>query len=613
MNESNIEAGPSGGGASVPEESRRQFLERVSIVLGGASAVLLAVPVVGFIVAPLFRKPPAAWRSVGKVGQFKIGETVAVTFQDASPLPWAGVTANNAAWLRRDTAEEFIAFAINCTHLGCPVRWLQKANLFMCPCHGGVYYSDGTVAAGPPPRPLTRYAVRVRNGEVELRTRADSSRLDREAMLKRIFRGTWHWLDDRLGISALIGPAARHLVPPDARWWYVFGSATLCAFVVQVITGVALAFSYIPSTSQAYETLRFITDEAPLRPFPARHALLRGVGDGADGGGSRGAGLPVRVLQISAGDELGDGRAAARLYAGDGLHRATAAVGSDGGLVGGGGGGTGGAGAADRQLAGAVHAGGRHGGRRHAQPLFRHPRLCHAGAASLRLSGCISCWCCATGFPSRPSRAGGLIPRPTGRNTKRCMKREGRPFWPDAAWRDVVFGVATIAGIAVLALVFGPPELGKPPDPSIIAADPRPDWYLLWYFAVLALLPHGMENYFMVFGPLLAGVVLILLPFLFNRGERSPRRRPWAVASVVMIVTMIGTLWVAGVKSDWSPNFNAQAASAASHWRHERACLRGGAAVPRQGLPQLPPDWPIWRAARARPDRRSRAAWFPSR
>ena len=167
MNESRIEAGQAGGGVSVPEVSRRLFLERMSIVLGSVSAVLLGAPVVGFVLAPLFRKAPMAWRPVGKVEQFKVGETVAVMFQDASPLPWAGVTANNAAWLRRETAEEFIAFAINCTHLGCPVRWLPDANLFMCPCHGGVYYSDGTVAAGPPPRPLTRYSVRVRNGEVE--------------------------------------------------------------------------------------------------------------------------------------------------------------------------------------------------------------------------------------------------------------------------------------------------------------------------------------------------------------------------------------------------------------------------------------------------------------
>jgi menaquinol-cytochrome c reductase iron-sulfur subunit len=85
-------------------------------------------------------------------------------------LPWAGVTAKTAAWLRRVDQETFIAFSINCTHLGCPVRWLEQAELFMCPCHGGVYYKDGTVAAGPPPLPLPRYPVRLNNGKVEIQT-----------------------------------------------------------------------------------------------------------------------------------------------------------------------------------------------------------------------------------------------------------------------------------------------------------------------------------------------------------------------------------------------------------------------------------------------------------
>jgi menaquinol-cytochrome c reductase iron-sulfur subunit len=95
---------------------------------------------------------------------------VKVTLEDASPLPWAGVTAKTAAWLRRVSETEFIAFAVNCSHLGCPVRWMQDANLFMCPCHGGVYYADGSVAAGPPPHPLTRYAVQIKNGEVQLQS-----------------------------------------------------------------------------------------------------------------------------------------------------------------------------------------------------------------------------------------------------------------------------------------------------------------------------------------------------------------------------------------------------------------------------------------------------------
>jgi menaquinol-cytochrome c reductase iron-sulfur subunit len=134
------------------------------------SAVAFAVPMIGFILGPLIRRVPSAWRSVGQADSFAIGKTVVVRYDDSSELPWAGVTARTAAWLRRESADEFIAFSINCTHLGCPVRWLPEADLFMCPCHGGVYYKNGEVAAGPPPRPLTRYPVRVRNGEVEILT-----------------------------------------------------------------------------------------------------------------------------------------------------------------------------------------------------------------------------------------------------------------------------------------------------------------------------------------------------------------------------------------------------------------------------------------------------------
>ncbi len=91
-------------------------------------------------------------------------------FEDPSPEAWAGVTAETGAWLRRVGEEEFIAFSINCRHLGCPVRWVAGPSLFMCPCHGGVYYPNGDVAAGPPPEPLHRYPVRVQDGNVEIET-----------------------------------------------------------------------------------------------------------------------------------------------------------------------------------------------------------------------------------------------------------------------------------------------------------------------------------------------------------------------------------------------------------------------------------------------------------
>jgi len=160
-------------GESVPDcLSRRTFFAKLCIGLSGVCGLILGVPLVGFILAPLLRKVPEKWITLGPAGEFEVGKTVNVNFVDPSPLAWAGMTARSAAWLRRVSETEFIAFSVNCTHLGCPVRWLPDAELFMCPCHGGVYYKDGTVAAGPPPRPLIRYEVRVVNDQVQLKSQA---------------------------------------------------------------------------------------------------------------------------------------------------------------------------------------------------------------------------------------------------------------------------------------------------------------------------------------------------------------------------------------------------------------------------------------------------------
>ena len=150
--------------------NRRSAIGWLSASLAALAATLVGVPIVGFLVAPLVEKTPQVWRSVGPIGRFKIGETTEVILKDPSPLPWAGQVAQRGAWLRREAEEDFVAFSMNCAHLGCPVRWIADAKLFMCPCHGGVYYADGKVAAGPPPRGLTRYDVRLRGGQVEIRT-----------------------------------------------------------------------------------------------------------------------------------------------------------------------------------------------------------------------------------------------------------------------------------------------------------------------------------------------------------------------------------------------------------------------------------------------------------
>ncbi|WP_439883304.1 ubiquinol-cytochrome c reductase iron-sulfur subunit [Pontibacter sp. MBLB2868] len=151
-------------------ENRRRFLMKLSLGLGGVAAAAAGIPVLGALFSPLFGKAEQTWRTVGSLHDFAIGSTNLVTYDNPDPKPWAGVTVHSAAWLRRDDEKNFIAFSVNCTHLGCPVRWEQSAELFMCPCHGGVYYKDGTVAAGPPPKRMVQYAVRVRRGQVQIHT-----------------------------------------------------------------------------------------------------------------------------------------------------------------------------------------------------------------------------------------------------------------------------------------------------------------------------------------------------------------------------------------------------------------------------------------------------------
>ena len=153
--------------------SRRRFLELISYLLGAIAAGLVAIPIVGAYLSPLLAAPPGQWRRVGKVSDFPVGNFVEVTFLNASPVKtrsWSGVTDKQAAWLRRDPNDHFVALSIYCQHLGCPVRWEAGSQLFFCPGHGGVYSASGKVAAGAPERALPRYPTRVRNGQVEIFT-----------------------------------------------------------------------------------------------------------------------------------------------------------------------------------------------------------------------------------------------------------------------------------------------------------------------------------------------------------------------------------------------------------------------------------------------------------
>jgi menaquinol-cytochrome c reductase iron-sulfur subunit len=151
--------------------TRRRFLSRLSLGLAALAGAVVSLPILSYLLSPLIHPARNVWRDLGLVDAFRVGKTVEVTIEEPSPLPWAGETARTAVWVRRSSATDFTVFAVNCTHLGCPVNWLEEANLFLCPCHGGVYYADGRVAGGPLPRALFRYQVRVQNGLVQALTR----------------------------------------------------------------------------------------------------------------------------------------------------------------------------------------------------------------------------------------------------------------------------------------------------------------------------------------------------------------------------------------------------------------------------------------------------------
>src|SRR6476646_7947289 len=123
--DANVDLTVNGVPCDAAEISRRRFFTGVTFAAGSVIAALVGVPVLGFVLAPLVRAAPSRWRAVGKLESFVIGKTVKVDFTDPSPLPWSGITAKTAAWLRRVGDREFIAFSINCRHLGCPVRWVD--------------------------------------------------------------------------------------------------------------------------------------------------------------------------------------------------------------------------------------------------------------------------------------------------------------------------------------------------------------------------------------------------------------------------------------------------------------------------------------------------------
>ena len=372
-----------------------------------------------------------------------------------------------------------------------------------------------------------------------------------------MLREVGEWLDARLGAGPTIAEVAGHRVPRQtASWWYVFGSGTLVLFVIQVVTGICLATVYVPSAAGAWQSLEVLNYEQPLGWY------LRAV----HGWGSNFmvAMMSIHVAQVFL---FGAYKYPRELtwIAGVFLLLCTLGMAFTGqvlrfdqdaywGL---------GIGAA---IVGRMPLLGREGvhlllggpiiagetlSRFFTLHVFVVPGLLIAFVAIhlllvLRLG--INEW-------PMPGR---LVNRATYRREyEEQVQRDGVPFFPDAAKRDIVFAGITISAVLACAAIFGPFGPNGQPDPTIIQTTPRPDFYFLSVFSVFALLPPWTETFLILTAPVLGIIFLFALPFISGTGEKSWRRRPISVIGIVIVFLTLWTLTWLGLSSPWSPHMEA--------------------------------------------------------
>jgi len=387
---------------------------------------------------------------------------------------------------------------------------------------------------------------------IEDDTESTTSDEQRDGRGRSIPVRVYNWFDERMGLNDVILPILTHPVPKAVNWWYVLGSATLTAFIVQVVTGVALAMTYVPSTQSAYQSLQFISTEAPFG------SIVRGMH-------YWGASAMVVLIALHACRVFLMGSfkfpREVNWLTGTILFLLTLAMAFSGQLL-----------RWDQNAYWSISVGAAQA----ARVPFIGPWLGHVVLAGDVIGGATLTRFFATHVFLIPALLFGLIGvhlylvikdgiseppvpgKPVRRATyrreyNRILREEGEPFFPDSIWKDAVIAVVVVGVILLLAIVVGPSTLDKPPDPTVIEAYPKPDWYFLSYFAILALIPRALETYVIIGAPLLAGFTMLVLPFVANQGERAPSRRPWAIAAVGFTFTAIVVLTLAGVREPWSP------------------------------------------------------------
>jgi ubiquinol-cytochrome c reductase cytochrome b subunit len=375
-----------------------------------------------------------------------------------------------------------------------------------------------------------------------------------------LFRKTGGWLEERTGLEAAVTPVLAHRVPrSSASWWYVFGSATLTLFLLQIATGICLALVYVPSADKAYDSLLYLNDVAPLGWF------LRAVHFW--GSNAMVAVMTLHMIQVFL---FGAHKYPREMtwIAGVFLFLCTLGMAFTGQLLRWDQDAYWGLGIAASIAARApvigesvVHVllggpiiAGRTLSRFFTVHVFLVPGLL-IGLVGLHL------WLVLRLGINEWPMPGRVVDRNTYRQRyEEEVQKDGVPFFPDAARKDMVAAGVVILVVLLCAALFGPYGPGGVPDPTIIDTTPKPDFYFLALFALFALLPPWTETTLLLLGPPLAIVLLFLVPFIAGTGEKSWKRRPVAVLGVILVVLTVTTLAWLGVIVPWSPRMQAWSA-----------------------------------------------------
>src|SRR5271154_2180799 len=394
----------------------------------------------------------------------------------------------------------------------------------------------------------------------------------------RLIKKLGDWFDLRLQLGTPIREAAEHAVPREtASWFYVFGSAALTCFMLQVVTGILLALIYVPSAGEAWISLQTLNHGVVLgwfiralhgwgSDFMVAIVLIHMVQVFLFGAYKFPRELTwivgVFLLLVTLGMAFTGQvlRFDQDAYWGLGIGASIASrIPVLGPLT------------VNLLLGGPIIAGATLS-RFFALHVFVIPGslIAFVGVHLLMVVKLgINEW----PMPGRVVRKATYV-----QDYHELTKKDGVPFVPGAVWKDLFFAAFILLSIALCAAYFGPFGPSGPPDPTIIQTAPRPDYFFLWLYAVLSLLPPSMETPALLIGPVVIIIGLLLLPFLSGEGEKSWRRRPIAVLTVMLIAITLGTFTHLAGFTPWSPHMNAWSGDPVP----ERL-LHGTTALQRQG------------------------------